>query len=136
MKHCVIDMNTIIGHVLWEDSIPNRAVDAAFRHLEVLRSEHTSYALKNLLLSARFDKYISQESRKKFLDLYEQLTVPVNILEQQKLCSDINHNIVLELALNGRPTYVITSQRPLLEKKGTLKEIKIVTPLDFLESIS
>ena len=128
----VIDMNTIIGHVLWEDSVPNRAVDQAFREGKVLRSNNTLYALRTLLLSTRFDKYVTQEARMKFLELYEQLTIPIEIQDKLRICEDPNHNIVLELAYNGKPVHVISSQRQLLEKQGFAEHVKIVTPADFL----
>ena len=129
----VIDTNTMIGHALWEDSIPNKAVEYAFRNGIILRSRNSYYALEQMILSQRFDKYLNHESREKFLKLFKEISRHVEITERIHFMEDASKNILLELAHNGKAEYLITSQKELLALNEKLTNTQIVTPSDFLE---
>lgn len=129
----VIDTNTLIGHVLWEDSIPNQAVEYAFRNGSVLRSRNSYAALEQMILNERFDKYVDRASREKFLTLFKEITHHIEIEERHHFLEDASKNILLELAQNGHADYLITSQKEMLSASSYLNHTQLKTPSDFLE---
>ena len=128
----VIDTNTMIGHVLWEDSVPNQAVEFAFRNGTVLRSRNSYVALEQMILSERFDKYLDRPTREKFLALFKEISTHIEIVERHPFTEDASKNILLELAQNGKAQFLITSQKDLLMLNGNLNNTHILTPSDFL----
>ncbi len=135
-KRVVIDTNTMIGHVLWEDSVPNQAVEEAFRNGVVLRSRNSYHALEQMILSERFDKYLDKVAREKFLALFKELSQHIEINERQHFLEDVSKNILLELALNGKADFLISSQKELLSFDASFSNTRIVTPSDFLQETS
>lgn len=131
----VIDTNTMIGHALWEDSIPNQAVEAAFRQGSVIRSRNSYAALESMMMSERFDKYLNKEAREKFLLLYREITQHIEINERHHFIEDASKNILLELAFNGHADFLISSQSELLSIESQLGGTRCRTPADFLKEI-
>jgi putative PIN family toxin of toxin-antitoxin system len=131
----VIDTNTLIGHILWEDSVPNQAVEAAFRNGVVLRSRNSLFALEQMVMSERFDKYLEKSSREKFLQLFKEITQHVEITERQHFSEEASKNILFELAFNGRADFLITSQRDVLTSNSSLEHTRVISPADFLTNL-
>lgn len=129
----VIDTNTMIGHALWEDSVPNQAVEKAFRKGSVLRSRNSYFALEQMILSERFDKYLNRDARQKFLNLFKEISFHVEITERHTFVEDPSKNILLELAQNGKANFLISSQKELLSLQDSLTETRLITPSDFLQ---
>ncbi len=129
----VIDTNTMVGHVLWEDSIPNQAVEQAFKNGTVLRSRNSYFALEQMVLSERFDKYLDRDIRENFLNLFKDIAQHVEIQERHYYTEDSSKNILLELAQNGNADFLITSQKETLALHGSIPNTTLITPSDFLK---
>lgn len=63
----VFDTNVIISALLLSDSIPRRAFDKARTHGRILLSEPVINELDNVLHRPRFEKYIHEDERIRFL---------------------------------------------------------------------
>lgn len=129
----VISTKALVGHLFWKDSIPNQAVDLAFTRGRVVHSDKSLLVLNKILMNQRFDKYLTPANRQEFIRLFKNASTHVEIREPIKICRDIQDNIILELAFNAPANYVISGEKELLEHDRFLKNIRVVTPGDFLK---
>ena len=66
-KRFVVDTNVLISHPLMPSSAPGKALQHALRTGELLVSDTTLTELAEVLNRPKFDKYLSNQKRKKFL---------------------------------------------------------------------
>jgi len=123
--------NTIVSAVLFEQSIPAQAFFAALRRGEVVVSLALLAELQAVLGRKKFDGYLLPEERERFFArLVLQATV-VDVTAQVQVCRDPKDDYVLELAISGDATCIITGDQDLLELHP-FQDIPILTPADFL----
>lgn len=131
----VLDTNLLVSAALLEQSVPRQAFELAFRSGEVLSSSQTLAELKDVLSRRKFDRYISQETRLRFLANFLNLTRPVEITETITACRDPKDDKFLELAVSGGAVYLVTGDSDLLALHP-FRGISILTPGDFLNRLS
>lgn len=132
----VIDTSTLIGALLKPQSLPRQAFSHALATGTLCVSPATLAELESVLLRNKFDRYLDQESRLKFLQHYRAATelFPVTIDEESALtppCRDARDNKFLALALHCSAYTVISSDDDLLIL-NPWHEIAVVTPSQFL----
>lgn len=127
----VIDTNVLVSRLILPQSLPAQAVRKAELEALLLISEATMYELADVLARPKFDRYISLEDRKSFLQRLGHITELVPIIQLVRECRDPKDDKFLEVALNGRADVIITGDADLLEM-NPWRGIEIVSPTDYL----
>jgi putative PIN family toxin of toxin-antitoxin system len=132
MIKTVIDTNIIISALLSGNSTPAKALDYALDHNDILISNDTFLELSEKLLNKKFDKYLLLETRKLFLDRFNEIAKTVNIERKLAVCRDSKDDKFLELAVNGQADCILTGDKDLLVLHP-FEGVDIVTARDFLQ---
>ncbi len=85
-----------------------------------------------MLTREKFDKYLTESERLRFLVALLKETELVEITEHIEVCRDPKDNKFLELAICGKADFVITGDDDLLDL-DPFRELRIITPRGFLE---
>ena len=127
----VFDTNTIISALLFSNSIPRQAFDAARKHGKLLLSQPVIEELANVLARPKFDRYVTSIERFEFLAALiaksDQVTVTVSIAA----CRDPKDNKFLELLVSGNGDCLVTGDQDLLILHP-YNAIPILTATDFV----
>jgi uncharacterized protein len=130
----VVDTNVIISAFLKQESFPRRALEAVLADHIFLISSHTTREPVRRLLDARFDRYVSHETRINFLRLLPTLAFQIPTTTVLLVCRDPKDNKFLELAVDGQADSLITGDADLLNLHS-FRGVDILTPRAFLEQI-
>jgi uncharacterized protein len=128
----VFDTSAIISALLFEQSVPARALSNALDFADVLVSPATAEELREVLARKKFDRYLTGEEREQFLVLFLAKAVVVEIVEVVHVCRDPKDDKFLELAIDGQASCLITGDEDLLALHP-FRHIPILTPASFLE---
>ncbi|MEM9895157.1 MAG: putative toxin-antitoxin system toxin component, PIN family [Bacteroidota bacterium] len=131
----IFDTNILISRLLAAKSLPAKSLDIGLSSGSVLASDTTLYELADVLSRDKFDKYISINDRKQFLQYFLYVIEKVEIIRTVKKCRDPKDDKLLELALNGQADYLVTGDEDLLVLQEFHKT-KIITPKEFIERVS
>lgn len=132
MTRLVFDTNVIISALLFNDSIPRRAFFWALNHGRILVSGTLVGELSSVLGRDRFDRYVTREERDEFLGSLIRESDLIEITETIQVCRDPKDDQVLELAVNGNATYIVTGDADLLVL-NPFRGVEIITPAEFLK---
>ena len=110
----VADTNLIISRLLLPNSKPAKAFTKAQKGGDMLVSDSTLSELAQVLARPKFDKYLSQEDRKRFFTLIAPLCIKIDIVQTITACRDPKDNKFLELALNGSADFILSGDKDLL----------------------
>jgi uncharacterized protein len=128
----VLDTNVAVSAALLLGSVPRQAFDKALRLGRPLLSGATLKELIRVLQRKRLDRYVSRESRGRFMaTLVEQAIFP-DIWDSFRVCRDPKDDKFLELAVAGQATCLITGDEDLLVL-DPFRGIPIMTPRRFLD---
>jgi hypothetical protein len=125
------DTNTLISASLFKQSVPRQALDKALTLGTLLLSESIIYELENVFCRPKFDKYLSLDLRKIFLQDILDIAETVEIIQSFHLCRDPKDDKFLDLVVNGHANYLITGDRDLL-LLNPFKTIPIIPPTEFM----
>ena len=131
MLRCVFGTNTVVSATLFRGSVPERALSLALRIAAVLMSRELAGELNDVLSRPRFDRYADRENREEFLQDLVRQAESVEVTERVRACRDPKDDKILELAVNGRANYIVTSDDDLLDL-NPFRGIAIVRPAEFL----
>ncbi len=132
MIRVVFDVNVIISALLFAGSVPRMALDRALSQGTILISDALSEELRRVLARSRFDRYASLEDREDFFDGLIRVSELVEITESVQVCRDPQDNHVLELAVSGDATFIVTGDTDLLVL-DPFRGVAIATPAEFLD---
>ena len=132
MSRFVFDANVMISALLFNDSVPGRAFSRARSLGTILVSGASLTELGRVLGGDRFDRYVTRAERDEFFAALIRESEAIEITETVRACRDPNDDRILELALNGRATCIVTGDADLLAL-NPFRNIEIVTPTRFLE---
>ena len=132
MTGFVFDTNVIISALLFNDSVPGRAFSLALNHGRILVSGALVGELSRVLGRDRFDRYVTREERDEFLGSLIRESELIEITEAVQVCRDPKDDQVLELAVNGNATCIVTGDADLLAL-NPFRDVEIVTPAEFLK---
>jgi putative PIN family toxin of toxin-antitoxin system len=128
----VFDTNTIISGLLVPDSKPRQAFDKAQYQGSILISISILTELNEVLSRKKFDKYLPEEKRKRFLAALTKDAELIEITEEIAECRDPKDNKFLELAVCGNADCIISGDKDLLEL-NPFREIAVLKPDEFLK---
>ncbi len=134
MTRFVFDTNVIISALLFNDSVPGRAFIWALNHGTILVSGALLGELSRVLGRNRFDRYVTREERDEFLGALIRESDLIEITEVVQVCRDPKDDQILELAVNGSATCIVTGDADLLVL-NPFRGVEIVTPAEFLKLI-
>jgi uncharacterized protein len=131
----VLDTNLLVSALFFEKSIPTAVLvlvseDTRF---QMIHSYQTLYELHDVLTRSKFDKYLGLDKRLAFVRQITQLSYHIVPTIELKLSRDPKDNMLLELALSGGASYLVTGDKDLLVLEA-LKTLQIVTPNLFLQT--
>ena len=131
MTRCLFDTNVIISAVLFNRSVPEKALIWALQNDTILMSIALSEELADVLGRPRFDSYISYQGREEFLMALLDASELVEVVDQMQVCRDPEDDKILELAVSGKTDYILTGDDDLLVL-NPFQRVSIITPTDFL----
>jgi uncharacterized protein len=131
----VFDTNVLISAFLFPTSTPRRAFDFTLDHGKILISLPLLRELYGVLQYPKFDLYASLSQRTQFVTLLTNVATLTTITVQLQVVRDPEDNSVLELAVSGGASVIISGDRDLLTL-GRYDSIPIRTPAQFLQDPS
>jgi putative PIN family toxin of toxin-antitoxin system len=127
----VVDTNVLVSAMLFEDSIPGRAVLHLLARGQVLISEASLQEVREVLNREKFKKYVSFEDRELFLTRFIDAAEMFEPTVAVRACRDPRDDKYLELAVGGKASGIITGDEDLLILHP-FQTIPILTPADYL----
>ena len=131
----VVDTNVLISALLFNNSVPFRAIELAEKQGIILYSEATLHELEQVLNRKKFNKYLSLEDRQVFLLKFISASELVSITEKIAVCRDEKDNKFLELAVSGNANVIVTGDLDLLVL-NPFQSVEIITPDIFIDRFS
>lgn len=128
----VVDTNVLISRLLAPRGTAAQAVDAALASGVLLMSEATLSELVQVLGRPKFDHYLSDEARRRFIALLGGVSRMVRVAHPVQVCRDAKDDQFLDVALAGQAQAIVTGDLDLLAL-NPFHGIRIVTPARFLE---
>jgi putative PIN family toxin of toxin-antitoxin system len=127
----VFDTNAVVSAVLLPGSVSRRALELATSRGKLLLSPPTFEELEEVLRRRRFDKYLTEGQRLRFLAALVRKSVEINVTEVVTECRDPKDNKFLELAICGKANCLVSGDQDLLVLHP-FRGIPILTPEAFL----
>jgi putative PIN family toxin of toxin-antitoxin system len=128
----VFDTNVIVSALLFHTSVPGQAFTRSLDNGTMLISQQLVGELNDVLGRDKFNRYVTREERERFLESLIRESELVEIIEAVHACRDPKDNQILELAVNGNASFVVTGDNDLLVL-NPFRSIHIVTPARLLE---
>ena len=128
----VLDTNLLVSAVLLKESVSRRAFDKADQEGLILVSLATIEELNNVLRRAKFNKYITEQERLRFLSVLLRKARLVEISETVHACRDPQDDKFLELAISGNADCLVSGDKDLLVL-NPFRGIAILNPHHFLQ---
>ena len=128
----VFDTNAIISALLFTTSVPGQAFTRSLDNGTVLISQPLVEELNDVLGRDKFNRYVKREERERFIDALVRELELVEITEVVQGCRDPKDDQILELAVNGNASWVVTGDNDLLVL-NPFRGIQIVSPARLLE---
>lgn len=127
----VLDTGVLVSALLLPLSVPRKAVDRAFAEGIVLASADVIDELDEVLRRPKFNRYLREEERVLFLAAFIRDAKLIHITKRVTECRDPKDDKVLELAVNGDATCIVSGDSDLLIL-NPFRGIGIHTPQEFL----
>ena len=128
----VFDTNVIISALLLNDSVPGQAFSQSLDQGTILLSHTLAEELNDVLGCEKLNRYVTLEERERFLEALIHESELVEIKEPVQECRDPKDDHVLELAVNGKASFIVTGDHDLLVM-NPFRGTQIVTPAKLLE---
>lgn len=129
----VFDTNVLVSAAILRASTHGLALTAALRQGSMLLSEATAQELKDVRARRKFDRYITPDTRNRFLAALLRNATVLEPDESIQACRDPKDDKFLEVAVAGHATYLITGDEDLLVL-SPFRDIQIVTASEFVAS--
>ena len=127
----VVDTNVLVSQLLRPQSKPSEAVRVVLRLGVLLTSAEHLKELFDVVMRRKFDIYVDRETRLQQVRRLAELTEPVRIGRRVRLCRDPKDDMLLEIAVNGRASHLVTGDSDLLQL-DPFEGVRILTPSAFL----
>jgi putative PIN family toxin of toxin-antitoxin system len=131
----VFDTNVLISALLFTNSMPDRAFAYALDHGTILVSLPLLQELQRVLSRPIFERYVTQAEREQFLTSLTLEATLVTVTVQLQVVRDPKDDLILELAVSGHATIIISGDADLLAL-DTYDGIPIRTPAQFLQLVA
>jgi putative PIN family toxin of toxin-antitoxin system len=127
----VLDTNTLVSAYLFPSSIPGQALDIVLAKHRLLMSFELASELTDVMRREKFDCILSLQRRDELVASTVRESDFQVVSTVIKACRDTRDNKVLELAVDGRASAIVTGDADLLVMHP-FRGIAILTPRDFL----
>jgi len=131
----VIDTNVHVSAVLTPDAAPQRVVRHCLSMATILVSQDLLHELDEVLSRPKLARYVEVPKRRAVLSELIERAEAIRIVERVKACRDPKDNMILQLAVNGRASCIVTGDADLLGL-NPFRGITIVTPAEFLKQVA
>ena len=132
IKPFVFDTNSLISANLSPNSVNRQAYDKARELGITVYSDETLAEFIEVFNRSKFDKYVSQQSRNRAINAFENSGQHIQVFTHVDICRDKKDNKFLELALDVNAACIITGDHDLLVLHP-FKQIPILTAAAFLK---
>ena len=133
-ERLVVDTNVLISAILSSHTPPALLLDHVRSQRAVLVfSEATMTELATRLMRAKFDRYVDQDIRLRFLAEIDAVAEFVGISGAPMGCRDRTDDMFLETALSGDCELIVSGDRDLLALHPW-RGIRILSPAKALEA--
>jgi uncharacterized protein len=122
----------LISGLIFKSSKPAQAFQYALKSGDILLSPQTLAELSEVLSRKKFDRYVTSVEREEFLEALIERAILVEPIETVTVCRDPKDDKFLELALNGKASFIITGDEDLLEL-NPFSGVRILKPDEFLQ---
>jgi len=129
---CVFDTNVLVSALLLPKSKPRSSFDRALRNGRLLISVAVLAEAYEVLSRRRFSRYINEEDARNFIAALTREAELVDVKVKISASRDPKDDKLLELAVSGRATHIVTGDSDLLAL-DPFQGIRILTPSSFLE---
>lgn len=130
----VLDTNVLISAALFPDSTPGQVLDMTGSEIDLMISSETLAELDDVLKRSRFQRYIREVQRLRFLEALEETGILVDVTLSVAACRDPKDDKFLELAVGGSATHIVSGDQDLLDLHP-FRGISIVSPRRFLYEV-
>jgi putative PIN family toxin of toxin-antitoxin system len=127
----VLDANVLVSAILFPRSVPGQVLTRARELGVLLTTNELVTELHDVLVRPQFARYTTRALRDEFLATYIVEAEFVLITEAIAVCRDPIDDRILEAAINGRATCVVSGDTDLLVL-AIFRGIPILRPADFL----
>jgi putative PIN family toxin of toxin-antitoxin system len=128
----VFDTNVLVSALLLPKSKPRSSFDRALRNGRLLISVAVLAEAYEVLSRKRFSRYINEEDARNFIAALTREAELVDVKVKISASRDPKDDKLLELAVSGRATHIVTGDSDLLAL-DPFQGIRILTPSSFLE---
>ncbi|MHB1034052.1 MAG: putative toxin-antitoxin system toxin component, PIN family [Pirellulales bacterium] len=128
---CVFDTGVLVSAVIFKESTPGQAFQAALKTHVILLSRATAQELREVLARPKFDRYIHLSTRMRFLAALLRRAAIVEVEQSFHACRDPKDDKFLELAVAGNASFLVTGDEDLLVL-SPFHGVAVVTPAEFL----
>jgi putative PIN family toxin of toxin-antitoxin system len=129
----VADTNVLVSRLILPESLPAQVLRQVEFESLLLFSESTMNELADVLSRQKFDRYVSQDDRRGFIERLGKIAEFIPIIQFVRECRDPNDDKFLEVALNGSADVIITGDEDLLALHPW-RGVAIVSPGTYLAS--
>jgi uncharacterized protein len=128
----VADTNVLVSRLILPESLPAQVLRQVELNSLLLFSESTMNELADVLSRKKFDRYVSRDDRRGFLERLGKIAEFIPIVQLVRECRDPKDDKFLEVALNGGADVIITGDTDLL-KMNPWRGVEILSPAKCLE---
>jgi len=131
LERIVIDTNVLVSAALSKHSTPRKVLSTVLERHSLLVSEETLAELEEVFNRPKLNRYSRIEDRINLLRalINKAIIVPINshIID----CPDPKDNKFLELAVDGKGTYIVSGDGDLLDMNPYMG-IRIISAAEFM----
>ena len=130
-RRYVLDTNALISAYLFPGSNPGQVLDLILGRHVLLMSLELATELTAVLRRDKFDRYLSRKRRDELLAGTLRESAFVETTARITACRDPDDNRILELAVDGQASAIVTGDSDLLALHP-FQGIAILNPQEFL----
>jgi putative PIN family toxin of toxin-antitoxin system len=135
-ERCIVDTNVLISALLQPSGRTAEVLNAIRAAGGVLIfSDETFAELASRSMRPKFDRYVDQALRHRFLSDMASVGEWVTITNVRRACRDPDDDKFLETAVNGEADCIVTGDADLLAL-DPFEGVAILTPRAFLEQVA
>ena len=131
----VLDASTFVSAALKANSLPERALLRALDEPNrLILSQEVENEYREVIFRPKFDRFVSEERRRRILDIVILAADKVEPTEAVRECRDPKDDKYLALAAAGRADVIVSSDVRHLLSMHPWRGIPILSPADFLSA--